>query len=166
VSDSPKKSKFWPPDRNSLIIVSIVSIVLVYLTYYFLGGGSSNLNSISSVNGSTNQTSTDTSWIPGGYSAWEDGSNLAYADAPDHTGSQAQCGYKFCFGIYVVSKNGCKNSLYGEIDLIDKTATKIGFSNANLGSLSPGTKGLLIFSVTGGELEQMVTWFVSKISCY
>jgi hypothetical protein len=161
VSDSPKKSKFWPPDRNSLIIVSIV---LAYLIYYFLGGGSSSLNSISSMNGSTNQTSTDTSWIPGGYSAWEDGSNLAYAVGPDI--SQAQCGYEFCFGIYVVSKSGCKNSLYGEIDLVDKTGTKIGYSNATLGSLSPGTKGLLIFHVSGGDLQQMDTWPVSKISCY
>ena len=141
-----------------------------------IGGGIFGLLVVLSVIGSfTNSSNTsyiapvattpsvDTSWITGDFVAWEDGSNLAYST---DSVSESECGYGACLGITVASKNGCPNSLYAEIELLDKNDVKIGYSNDSIGSLSPASKAKMVFHIQDSELMQSKMWNVTKISCY
>ena len=49
----------------------------------------------------------------------------------------------YCWAITVVSRDGCPNGIYGEINVV-VNGTVTGYSNALLGSLAPRQKGIII----------------------
>jgi hypothetical protein len=140
-----KKKSFW-----------VVTALIVLLAIGLLGNSSSN-NSNISTNGSmknplaydyenapTALPSIDSSsydWIPGGFNQWSD--NIAWRWAEK---GEFKCKYgESCWGMFVVSKEGCPNSLYAEINLYDSTGTNIGYTNESLSSLAPYEKGKMVF---------------------
>lgn len=141
----------------------IVAGVIAFLVVLGIIGSFTDSNDASESGTYKTIPSVDTSWITGDFVPWEDGSNLAYSSGSVPSSS---CGYGSCLGITVASKNGCPNSLYAEIELLDKNDVKIGYSNDSIGSLSPASKAKLIFHIQDSELMQSKMWNVTKISCY
>jgi hypothetical protein len=145
--------------KRTKIFAGVVGVfILLSIVGSFTDSGDS-----SSSNRVVTVPSIDTTWITGDFVQWKDGSNLAYSSGsvPD-----SSCGYGACLGITVATKNGCPNSLYAEIELLDKNNVKIGYSNDSIGSLSPASKARLIFHIQESELMQSKMWNVTKISCY
>ena len=145
--------------RRTKIVLGVVAVLAILSVLGSLTNSSDSTSSTTEVVSS----SVDTSWITGDFIPWGDGSNLAYSIG---SVSNSACGYGACLGITVASKNGCPNSLYAEIELLDKNDVKIGYSNDSIGSLSSASKGQLIFRIQDSELSQAKMWNVTKISCY
>lgn len=145
--------------RRTKIVVGVVAVLAILSVLGSLTNSSESTTSSTEVVSS----SVDTSWITGDFIPWDNGSNLAYS-----TGSvpSSACGYGACLGITVASKNGCPNSLYAEIELLDKNDVKIGYSNDSIGSLNSTSKAQLIFHIQDSELSRSEMWNVTKISCY
>jgi hypothetical protein len=145
--------------KHTKIFVGVVAVLAILSLLGSLTNSSDSTTSSTEVVSS----SVDTSWITGDFIPWDNGSNLAYSIESVPSSS---CGYGACLGIIVASKNGCPNSLYAEIELLDKNDVKIGYSNDSIGSLSSASKAQLIFNIQDSELSQAKMWNVTKISCY
>ena len=118
---------------------------------------------LQSVN-SSSQTTTQTSpWYDSDLVQWSDDSSLAYTSFEV---SSSQCGYGGCLGIIVQTQNGCTNTMYAEIELLDSSDINVGYSNDLIGRVSPGKKAKLIFHLSDSEIMSAKNWNVTKISCY
>ena len=73
------------------------------------------------------------------YEAYND--DLSYKWIPNN-----RCGYSSgrCWGIRVMSKNGCPNGLYAEVNIVNGNEV-VDYANDSLGSLSPGYVAKLDF---------------------
>jgi len=101
-------------------------------------------------------TIEDTSWVPKGYTAFNN--NVAWKWSPD---GSYKCSYGRCIQMEVISKEGC-GSLYAEASKLDGSGNNVGYTNATTSSLAPKQKALLMFE-TYGDFK---TFQLAKISCY
>jgi hypothetical protein len=99
-------------------------------------------------------------WYPRGWREIEDGLALQYIE--DH-----DCGYSsaYCWGYHVISRDGCPNGLYVEINITDSAGTIIDYSNDTIGSLPAGQQGLLEF-VSFQDGAGTLSGQVTDSSCY
>lgn len=96
-------------------------------------------------------------WYPKGYTP--NGTDLAVK------WTNESCGYStgYCWSMRVVSKDGCPDGLYGEVNL-EKGGVVVGYTNDTLGSLAAGKTGRLEFSHFGDEGTLMAQ--LTELKCY
>ena len=102
-------------------------------------------------------------WYPKGFYEYSGDSEIAYRWL-DY-GSEFTCSYSsaYCFGMYVIARNGCPTSVYAEINLLDSSKTNLGFTNDTTSALAPGQKAKLIFDTFTDGVKSAN---LGKISCY
>ncbi len=102
-------------------------------------------------------------WYPKGFYEYSGDSEIAYRWL-DY-GSEFTCSYSsaYCFGMYVIARNGCPTSIYAEINLLDSSKTNLGFTNDTTSALAPGQKAKLIFDTFTDGVKSAN---LGKISCY
>ena len=83
----------------------------------------------------------DVTWVPSGYTAWSEDKSVAWKWGKNVGNKCGGCSYWIAD---VVSKNGCLNGLYGELN-ISKNGIVISYTNDSLGYLSPLQSGQLVF---------------------
>jgi len=156
---------FLPPERSRLNWPVIVLVAIIGIWLIGNIGGQDRVENSTNTNPSPVVSQTPyTDWIPAGYSSWD--AEVAYTVADSDAISDAQCITGYCLAIMVVARDGCPSNLYAEIDLIDKSGIKIGYQNDSLGSLTPNTRGMLVFNLSEDEVLSISDWPVSKITCY
>jgi hypothetical protein len=94
-------------------------------------------------------------WYPPGW--FEESDGVAFEWVQDN-----KCGYEsaYCWGITVVSRDGCPNGVYAELNILDGDGTVIDYANDSLGSLDSQQRGRLDFTSFErgyGELKATVT---------
>ncbi len=82
-------------------------------------------------------------WYPKGYSQLDD--NLAVKWLKPHSYSCEYSGSS-CWGLSVISAQGCPTSLYVAINIEDSSGTVVDWSNDTLPSLAPGKAAKLVFT--------------------
>jgi hypothetical protein len=141
---------------------------LVYFIIFML------ISSISSMFSNQNQTSQSIPtasktytqsppWYDSDLALWSDDQSLAYTSFEV---SSSECGYGGCLGIIVQTQNGCSNTMYAEIELLDSSDINVGYSNDLIGRVSAGKKAKLIFHLSDSEILSAKNWNVTKINCY
>jgi len=100
---------------------------------------------------------TDTSWVPAGYTAWNDKVALKWSEAGSYS-----CDSSRCLQAEVVSKDGC-DSLYMEVALVDAAGNNVGFTNETSSGVQPMQKAILKLDT---YQENAARFEPSKISCY
>lgn len=100
---------------------------------------------------------TDTSWVPSGFTQYDDGTAIRY-----RKGDEVECGYRDgCYQIELVAKNGC-SSLYVELSRLDSADNNVGYTNDTTSNLQPNQKAILTFSA----FEEDKSARISKVNCY
>lgn len=99
-------------------------------------------------------------WWPAGFSPSTDDPDVAYKFVPE---ANLDCGNTGlgCFQMHVAVDQPC-SSLYIELATINASGEKVGFTNATLGGMNPGDKGLMTFPVTD---QGVVKGQISQVSC-
>jgi hypothetical protein len=137
-------------------LVPLATHILPIALFAVLAAGSTDTGPTTSSPSATS-TPLDTSWIPAGYSAYDD--NVAYKFRES---GQVECGYRnSCYQLELVSKNGC-NNLYVELTRLGSSGENVGFTNDTTSNLLPKQKAVLTFS----SFDDDKTARVSKINCY
>lgn len=112
--------------------------------------------------GTTAAESDDSSWIPSGFDGYAKDDNLAW-----RWGSNAEtaCTYSSgaCWSVILVAKDGCPNSLYGEVNIFDKNDVQISYTNDTLGTVQPMQKVKLTFDTLDDSSDSAN---ISRFSCY
>ena len=87
-----------------------------------------------------NSEAEDKPWYPKGYDEYYGDESLAWK------WTEESCGYSsgYCWTMRVVSRDGCYNGLYGEIN-IEKNGVVIDYTNDVIGSLGAGKTAKLSF---------------------
>ena len=139
--------------RNIFVIIGLLFLIA------FAINSNSNNQEVSS--NAEVENALDTSWIPAGYNQFTGNQDIAWRwlDTKEY-----KCSYgDFCEGIMVIAKNGCTNSLYAEISLLDKNNVQIGYTNDTLSSALPMQESKMVFNIMEEDASQVR---ISKISCY
>lgn len=140
------------------IVGIAASIILSSITVLAVVGNKSNgETSLDSISSTLESLNSDIDWVPLGFEAWSDDTNVAYKfpgtrNCEDHN----------CVDIQFVSRYGC-SSFYAAANYLDgPDGNVIGFDNATLPSLQPLQVAKLRFEdVTDTSLN----WQISEISC-
>lgn len=133
-----------------------VAIAIVLVGVWAYNSGTSSQNSSTS----KIPTAVDTSWIPAEFNSWVDDSNVAWRWLDS---KEFECTGDSCWGMMVVTKNGCPRNLYAEISILDKSQVQIGYTNDTLSSALPMQKSKLVFNSYEKSAHSAR---LSKISCY
>ena len=135
-------------------IRALLSHALPALAFAVLAAGSTDTASTTS-SAPTAATPPDTSWIPSGYTGYND--NVAYKFLKG-----GDCGYKdSCWRMELVSKKGC-SSLYVELTRLGVNGENVGYTNDTTNNLLPNEKAVLTFS----SYDEDKSARLSKINCY
>lgn len=102
-------------------------------------------------------------WYPKGFFQYGGDPQIAYRWLT--YGSEYTCSYSsaYCFGMFVIARDGCPTSVYAEINLLDGSDTNLGFTNDTTSALSPGQKAKLVFDTFTDGVKSAN---LGKISCY
>lgn len=102
-------------------------------------------------------------WYPEGFNEYKGDSQIAYRWLT--YGSEYSCSYSgsYCFGMYVIARNGCPTSVYVELNLLDGSDTNLGYTNDTTAALAPGQKAKLVFDTFADGVESAN---LAEISCY
>lgn len=107
------------------------------------------------------QAVPDTSWVPSNFNVWSEDFNVAYRWLE---GNEFECDYgDSCWGMMIITKVGCPNSLYAELSILDKNDVQISYTNDSLSSALPLQKSKMVFRTYEVAAE---TARIAKISCY
>lgn len=140
--------------RNALIL--IVSIII---TFYFVGLYSEPNNSPKSPYPVIAEDLTG--WIPSGFNSWSADSNVAWRWLEN---KEYKCDRgEACAGVMIVARDGCTNSLYAEISLLDKNGVQVGYTNDTLSSALSMQENKMIFNSYEEGVSEVR---LAKISCY
>ena len=99
----------------------------------------------------------DVSWVPSGFNAWSDDKTVAWKWV-DANNDCYSCRY---WTVEVISKNGCYNGLYGEMN-IERNNVVVSYTNDSLSYLSPMQKGRLSFET---YLEGSIQGSLTELNC-
>jgi hypothetical protein len=100
----------------------------------------------------------DVTWVPDGYYAWTDDKSVAYKWINGAGNDCYDCRY---WTLEVVSKNGCYDGLYGEMN-IEKNGIVVSYSNDTLNYLGPYQPGRLSFET---YIEGSITGDLTELNC-
>ena len=102
-----------------------------------------------------------TGWIPEAFNSWSDDPNVAWRwlEKKEYKCDRGEG----CTGVMIVARDGCKNSLYAEISLLDKNGVQIGYTNDTLSSALSMQENKMIFSTYEKGVSEVR---LAKISCY
>jgi hypothetical protein len=85
-------------------------------------------------------------WPPDGYKLAPDVTGIAYRWLED---AEFTCELtETCWGMSVVTRDGCPESLYVELAILDPSGAKIGFTNALVDAVQPGHDVRMVFENT------------------
>jgi hypothetical protein len=156
----PKSSPIdWKVTGGALVGIAV--IILISNLFSSTDSPSGNNSNSGSSNSNYIQESEDSSWIPKGFSAYSQDQNIAWRWLKN---SEFECSYgDSCWGLMVISKQGCPNGLYAELSLLDKNRVQVGYTNDTLSAAQPLQKSKMIFESFEEAAE---TGQLSKISCY
>lgn len=146
--------------RMKIVAVAIfIFVVLSVIGNITNKGDKSNLSAPSV---SPTVASYDDSWIPSGFTGYADDDNLAWRWA---TKSEVNCTYSSgaCWSAILISKEGCKSSLYGEVNIFDRNKVQISYTNDSVGRVQPMQKVKLTFDTLDDSADSAN---ISKFSCY
>jgi hypothetical protein len=137
-----------------------VGVLVVFFSYLLLA--STNTNDDNSNSSPYPVIEEDlTNWIPNGFKSWSEDSNVAWRWLED---TEYKCDRgDACWGMMVIARDGCKNSLYGEISILDKSNVQISYTNDSLSSTFPMQENRLVFTTYEDSAHSAR---LSKISCY
>jgi hypothetical protein len=102
-------------------------------------------------------------WYPLDYSPSPNDDSVAYRWDNDIGKCQSES-YGYCWGMHVLTRDGCPSSLYAEISILSGD-TVISYANDTLSGLQPGDEGELAFvsyESGYGQLQGRLT----EINCY
>ena len=68
-----------------------------------------------------------------------------------------------CAGVMIVARDGCTNSLYAEISLLDKNGVQVGYTNDTLSSALSMQENKMVFNSYEEGVSEVR---LAKISCY
>jgi len=102
--------------------------------------------------------SWDDSWVPMGFTAWSEDSNIAWRWA-----SKNICQDYDCISAEFISQNGCPSGLYAALNWLDSNKLVVSYTNDTIPSLLPMQTAKLRFDdyEDVGKSGQM-----STINCY
>ena len=100
----------------------------------------------------------DVTWVPDGYYAWTDDKSVAYKWINGAGNDCYDCRY---WTLEVVSKYGCSDGLYGEMN-IEKNGIVVSYSNDTLNYLGPYQAGRLSFET---YIEGSITGDLTELNC-
>ena len=140
--------------RNTLVL-----LISILITVYFVSFYSEPNNSPKSPYPVIEEDLTN--WIPSGFNSWSDDSNVSWRWLEN---KEFKCDMgEGCTGVMIVARDGCTNSLYAEISLLDKNDVQIGYTNDTLSSALPMQENKMIFNTYEKGVSEVR---LSKISCY
>lgn len=159
-ASAPKKKTLNPIVLiASLAAAAIVVIAMVGLSSNGSTSNSEDYNSSETwVDTSAESLVPDTSWVPAGFTSYDD--NLAYKwSTTEGSDPCSDCNF---WKMKVVPHYGCSNGIYGEINMLDGSDTRVDWTNDSLPSLGAGETGLLVFenypwddSIASGEIVEL-----------
>ena len=160
----------YPPKRSKKInwFVVLVSAISVFLINSFINNDNNSwsdkkaevTDSLESQKSSENEKSS-IEWVPKNFEIWSGDSNIAWRWLGPN---EFSCKYgDACWGMMIVTKNGCSSNLYAELSLLDKAGIQVGYTNETMSSALPLQKSKLIFETFEETAESAR---VAKISCY
>ena len=146
---------------TKFVLIGIFALVVLYV----IGNNSENKNGSNTTTNSSTSTDVeayDDTWIPSGFTGYVSDDNIAWRWG---TKTETNCSYSSgsCWTVVLIAKNGCPQSLYGEVNIFDKGDIQISYTNDTLGTVQPMQKVKLTFD-TLDELAQSAN--ISKFSCY
>ena len=100
----------------------------------------------------------DVTWVPDGYYAWTDDKSVAYKWIDGAGNDCYDCRY---WTLEVVSKYGCSDGLYGEMN-IEKNGIVVSYSNDTLNYLGPYQAGRLSFET---YIDGSITGDLTELNC-
>ena len=100
----------------------------------------------------------DVTWVPDGYYAWTDDKSVAYKWINGAGNDCYDCRY---WTLEVISKYGCSDGLYGEMN-IEKNGIVVSYSNDTLNYLGPYQAGRLSFET---YIEGRITGDLTELNC-
>jgi hypothetical protein len=154
--DIIKEYKDRKKSRRRSILIGIASIII---TFYLIGLYSSPNNSPASPYPVIEEDLTN--WIPSGFNSWSDDENVSWRWLKN---KEYKCDMgEGCTGVMIVARDGCKNSLYAEISLLDKNGVQIGYTNDTLSSALSMQENKMIFNTYEKGVSEVR---IAKISCY
>lgn len=155
--DIIREYKARKKEKRRNILVGII-ILLTCIWAYNAGSTTSN-NSATSPYPEIEEDLTN--WIPSGFNSWSDDPNVSWRwlENKEYNCDRGDA----CSGVMIVTKNGCKNSLYAEISLLDKNGVQIGYTNDTLSSALSMQENKMIFNTYEKGASEVR---LAKISCY
>ena len=104
------------------------------------------------------RNSWDDTWVPAGFTAWSDDSNIAWRWT-----SKNDCQDYDCISAEFISQNGCPKGLYAALNWLDSNNLVVSYANDTIPSLLPMQTAKLRFDdyEDVGKSGQM-----STINCY
>lgn len=100
----------------------------------------------------------DVTWVPDGYYAWTDDKSVAYKWIEGAGNDCYDCRY---WTLEVISKYGCSDGLYGEMN-IEKNGIVVSYSNDTLNYLGPYQAGRLSFET---YIDGSITGDLTELNC-
>jgi hypothetical protein len=83
---------------------------------------------------------SDESWVPAGFKAWIEDSNIAWRWA-----NKNNCNEYGCVTAEFISRYGCPSGLYVALNWLDGNDSVVGYTNETLPSLLPSQNAKLTF---------------------
>ena len=102
----------------------------------------------------------DVTWVPSGYTAWKDDKSIAWKWDRNADNDCYSCRY---WTVEVISKNGCYDGVYGELNIQNKsTGVVISYTNDTLNYLGPLQAGRLTFET---YIEGSISGDLTELNC-
>jgi len=138
--------------KREIALIVLFALIVFQVASNYLDSGPSRSS------GYTTGTATvNTSWIPTGFTSWDQ--EVAYKWVDDPTCNS----YSVCAAVQVVANKDCTNNLYAELILQDKDYVQYDYTNDSQGSLTRGSTAELTFNFAPDD--RFAHFKISKISC-
>jgi hypothetical protein len=148
--------------KKTLLLISLFSAF--FIVSFALSSSQDTIDSTSNSDENANtqvEPPVDNSWIPSNFGTFSGDNNVAYRWLEN---DEFDCGYgDSCWGIMIMSKQGCPNGLYAELSILDRDDVQVGYTNDSVGSALPLQKTKMIFETFEDSAHSAR---VSDISCY
>jgi hypothetical protein len=158
--------KPWYKKKRFIIPIVFVTLSIIGNVYDGLSGSSSSNNLTmeeqrqKASDELTSKYAVEPAWYPDGFNEYSD--NVAWRWG---TSKETDCSYSSgsCWSVMVISKEGCPQSLYGEIKIFDSADVQIDYTNDTTSTVSPMQKVKLTFDTFNDNAS---TAQIGKLSCY
>lgn len=152
--------------RIALIFGSVSLVLALIATGLFAtssGKSDSDYTDYTSSLTANDNAIKDSSWVPNGFTVWNDDSNIAWkwSDSGDY-----ECGTYTCIEAQFISRDGCNSGFYAAVNWFDQAANQngsvIGYDNASLPALFSMQVAKIQFDDTSDSAK---SGQVSEIDC-